>query len=65
MLVFTLIIVINKHALGAFHKSVDDFKSLFDDAKNVKKAKDTEAIKEKKKFSYYVGVATKRYKKGN
>ena len=28
MLIFTAIIVINKHALRTFHKSVDDFKNL-------------------------------------
>lgn len=61
-LVFTLIIVINKHALGAFHKSVDDFKKLLSDAKGVRDAKKTDEEKGKRKFSHYVKVATRRYK---
>ena len=34
-LIFTLVVVINKHALSTFHKSVDEFKNLVDDAKKV------------------------------
>lgn len=62
MLIFTLIIVINKHALRTFHKSVDDFKNLIKDAKNVKRSQSVDEVKEKKKLSYYIRVATRRYK---
>lgn len=62
MLVFTLIIVINKHALRTFHKSVDDFKNLIKDAKNVKRSQSVDEVKGKKKLGYYIRVATRRYK---
>lgn len=62
MLVFTLIIVINKHALRTFHKSVDDFKNLIKDAKNVKRSQSVDEVKGKRKLGYYIRVATRRYK---
>ena len=62
MLVFTLIIVVNKHALRTFHKSVDDFKNLIKDAKNVKRSQSVDEVKGKRKLGYYIRVATRRYK---
>lgn len=62
MLLITLVIVINKHALSTFHKSVDDFKNLIEDAKNVKRSQSDEEEKGKKKLGYYIRVATRRYK---
>lgn len=63
-LIFTLFIVIDKHALGTFHKSLDELKALFRDAKSVSK-KSNEDKKEKKSigsFVHYIGVALRRYK---
>lgn len=63
-LIFTLFIVIDKHALGTFHKSLDELKSLFRDAKSVSK-KSNEEKKEKKSFGsfvHYIGVALRRYR---
>ncbi len=60
-LIFTLIIIINKFALKTFHKSVEEFKNLISDAKNVFSGVSNKET-EKKKLSHYVSVAVKRYK---
>lgn len=56
-LLLALIVVINKFALKTFHKSVEEFKNLITDAKNV-----FSGGADKKKPSYYITVAVKRYK---
>jgi murein DD-endopeptidase MepM/ murein hydrolase activator NlpD len=56
-LLLALIVVINKFALKTFHKSVEEFKNLITDAKNV-----FSGGADKKKPSYYIMVAVKRYK---
>ena len=63
-LIFTLVVVINKHALSTFHKSVDEFKNLVDDAKKVFSHKSGEEKNTKKavQLSHYVSVAVERYK---
>ncbi|MBO5332847.1 MAG: peptidoglycan DD-metalloendopeptidase family protein [Clostridia bacterium] len=62
-MLITLAIIINKYALKTFRKTVNEIKNLIADAKEVfsKKSKDYEK-KEKKKLSYYVSVAVKKYK---
>ncbi len=61
-LLFTLIIVINKHALKTFHKSVEEFKDLVADAKKVSFKTSDKDDKMSKRLGHYVSVAVKRYK---
>ncbi len=63
-LIFTLAIVINKHALSAFHKSVDEFKNLVADAKKVFSytSREGKGIKKTAQLRHYISVAVNRYK---
>lgn len=62
-LLITLVIIINKYALKTFRKSVSEVKNLIADAKEVfSKKSDAYQKKEKKKLSYYITVAVKKYK---
>ena len=63
-LIFTIFIVIDKHALKAFHESVEDFKKLLNDAKSIS-FKYTNNGGEKGRFKrliHYADVAFRRYK---
>ncbi len=63
-LIFTIFIVIDKHALKAFHESVEDFKKLLNDAKSIS-FKYTNNGGEKGRFKrliYYADIAFRRYK---
>ncbi len=62
--VFTIFIVIDKHALKAFHESVDDFKRLLKDAKKVsmQSMESEDKSGRFKKFLHHVGFAFRRYK---
>ncbi len=64
-LVYTLFIVIDKHALKAFHEMVDDIKKLLADAKavSVKLPEETNKLSRAKRFARYVDAAFRRYKK--
>ncbi len=62
--IFTVFIVIDKHALTTFHKRAQELKALSKDAKAVSK-KTSENKKEKrslKNLFHYIGVALSRYK---
>lgn len=56
-LLFTIFIVIDKHALKTFHKRTSELKKLFKDAKNVSKNNSDE----KKNIFHYTKVALSRY----
>ncbi len=62
--IFTIFIVIDKHALKAFHKSLEDLKQLFKDAKSISFRYNAEDGKRGriKRLVHYVAVAFKRYK---
>jgi hypothetical protein len=63
-LIFTFAIVINKHALKAFHNSFDQFENLIADAKKVsfKGLSDNKDTKKSTELRRYLSVAKKRYK---
>ena len=58
-LIFTIFIVIDKHALKTFHKRTEELKTLLKEAKSVS----TNNANEKKNLFHYIKVAFSRYKK--
>ena len=63
--IFTILIVIDKHALKTFHIRMNELKALIKDAKAVSK-KDSDAKGKKKgikQIFQYTGVALRRYRK--
>ncbi len=63
-LIFTIFIVIDKHALKTFHTRIKELKSLVKDTKSVAR-KNTENSNRKKSLKYilrYSGVALQRYR---
>ncbi len=63
--VFTIFIVIDKHALKAFHESAEDLKKLVNDAKTIsyKSVENEGKVGFFKRFMHYVQVAFRKYKK--
>ena len=62
-LIFTFFIVVDKHALGSFHKSIGELKALFRDAKSVSKKTDEERKRRLPgSLLQYIRVAYMRYK---
>lgn len=61
-LIFTIFIVIDKHALKTFHKRVQELKSLSKEAKSVSQKATEDKKKNLKYFIRYIGVAFRRYK---
>ena len=63
--IFTILIVIDKHALKTFHKRMNELKALLKDAKTVSK-KDSDSKGKKKglkQMFQYIGIALRRYRK--
>lgn len=61
-LIFTIFIVIDKHALKTFHKRFDELKKLSEQAKLVSQKTATGEKKNIRNFIHYVSVAFRRYK---
>lgn len=61
-LIFTIFIVIDKHALKTFHKRFRELKKLSQEAKEVSKNTPKEEKKSFKYLIHYTGVALRRYK---
>ncbi len=61
-LIFTIFIVIDKHALKTFHKRIQELKNLSKEAKSVSKKTAENKKKNLKYYIHYTGVALRRYK---
>lgn len=61
-LIFTIFIVIDKHALKTFHKRIQELKTLSKEAKSVSKKTSENKKKNLKYYIHYTGVALRRYK---
>lgn len=64
-LIFTLFIVIDKHALKTFHTSVQDIKKLLEEAKSISYKYSNEGGKKNrlKRIRHYINVAFQRYRR--
>ncbi len=62
ILLVTIFVVIDKHALKTFHEKIDELKALSKEAKEVSKNTPKEEKKNLKYFIHYTGVALRRYR---